>query len=106
MTKVQKNILFKYKIKEYFDSLPHGDYLLGKKNLPKALGINKRTFEKYIYTKINEKYSMPADHLRIVANFFQCTMEELFNAAPELHKAQSIWHYNKYELAKKLNLTK
>lgn len=106
MTKVQINNLYKYKIKEKIDFLPNKDFVLAKIMLPKILGINKRTFEKYMYTKTTDSYEVPADRLAIISNFFNCTMEEMFTYFPKPISNKEISKIYKIDLASQLGLTK
>lgn len=106
MTKIKKKFLYKYKLREKIFSLPFDDHKLIMVMLPKILGINKRTFEKYIYTKVSEKYEMPAGHLAVISSYLNCTMEDMFNSLPTQYSLMSFGMGNKYELAKNLNLKK
>lgn len=106
MTKVQKKNSYKYKIKEKFDLLPYGEHMMAKRMLPKVLKINIRTLEKYMYTKINDSYEMPAGHLAVLASFFNCAMEDMFYSLPKQYTLMLLGPSNKNELAKNLNLTK
>ena len=98
-----KNV-YKYKVKEFLDKLPYPDYISTKNSLPGFLNINKRTFEKYMYTLLIESYEMPAKQLALLAYFFHCKMEDLLNYKPEqfIHRKMS----KDEELAARLGLTK
>ncbi|NQV02374.1 MAG: hypothetical protein HQ542_07000, partial [Bacteroidia bacterium] len=79
MRKSQANIQnyseYKYRIKEELEKLSYPDYIQAKKHLPESLGVNPRTFERYIYVKHSSNYEMPANHLASLAKFFNCSME-------------------------------
>ena len=77
-----QNFEFKYKIKEKLEALTHTEYKIYLKTLPKALRISSRTFLRYLYTRIDDIYSMPADHLAQLARFFNCRIEDLLNYEP------------------------
>jgi len=77
-----QNFEFKYKIKEKLESLTHTEYKTYIKSLPKALRISSRTFLRYLYTRIDDLYSMPADHMAQLARFFNCKIEDLLNYEP------------------------
>jgi hypothetical protein len=104
LANLRLNITYKYRIKEKIERLSYPDYLLAKRILPKKLGINARTFEKYMYTKISDTYEMPAGHLALLARFLNCTMEELLNYKPILITLKGISSEEKNDLAKSLGL--
>ncbi|MEI6765626.1 MAG: hypothetical protein WCM76_08290 [Bacteroidota bacterium] len=106
MTKIRNKSVLKYKIKEKIDFFPHGEYVLAKRILPKLLGINPRTFEKYIYTKATEHYEMPAGHLAVLANFFNCLMEEMYNYPPKTRGIRDVSKMHTQDLASELGLIK
>jgi hypothetical protein len=97
---------YKYRIKEKLEQFTYTDYVLAKKQLPKALGVNPRTFERYLYTKHTSCYEMPANHLAALARFFTCTMEELLNYEPKQISLRSLNKTLKSDLAKSLGLIK
>lgn len=106
MTKIIKNIIYRYKIKEYLEAFTYPDYLLVKKTLPEVLNINKRTFEKYMYTKVEQNYDMPANHLAMLAKFFTCKMEGLINYVPQSFTIDEFSQQKTTKLASQLGLTK
>jgi hypothetical protein len=95
----------KYRVREKLYNLPHDQYILVKKALPKALKIIQSTFRKYIYTRIYETYSMPADHLASLAKFFKCRMEDMLNHDPPPIKIKHV-SLDKIGLIRKFKLTK
>jgi hypothetical protein len=105
-TKLRKDFTYKYRIKENMDLLPYRDYVLAKRHLPEKLGINPRTFEKYMYTKLTDPYEMPVGHLALLAGFFRCTMEDMLNFQPEIITPQSLASQQKRDLAEYLGLRK
>jgi hypothetical protein len=60
---VRQKIELKYKIKEKLELLPYQEYKVAIKTLPMALNISSRTFFRYIYTRLNDNYSIPVDHV-------------------------------------------
>ncbi|MFA6924417.1 MAG: hypothetical protein WC223_09215 [Bacteroidales bacterium] len=106
MTNIKKYFEYKYKIKEKIEKFSYLDYLLAKHVLPKTLGINKRTFEKYMYTKLNESYEIPVGQIARLSVFFQCSMEELLNYKPEPLTIRDMERIEKSNVAAKLGLTK
>jgi DNA-binding Xre family transcriptional regulator len=105
-TNINNYFTYKYKIKEKIEKLSYSDYLIAKRTLPKMLGINTRTFEKYMYTKLSEKYEMPVGQIAILAKFLNCTMEDLLNYAPKQITIKGISKEEKNDLAKSLGLQK
>ena len=99
VTNIRKYFTYKYKIKEKIEKLSYGDYLIAKRTLPKMLGINARTFEKYMYTKLIDKYEMPVGQLAILSKFLNCQMEDLLNYEPKQITLRGISKNEKNELA-------
>jgi hypothetical protein len=106
MTKIVENSIYRYKIKEKLEIFTYPDYVLAKRTLPKVLQINKRTFEKYMYTKVQENYDMPANHLAMLAKFFNCKMEDLINYVPQSYTIDGFVRQETTKLASQLGLTK
>lgn len=106
MAKINKNHLYKYKIKQKVDFLPYHESLKARRMLPRMLDINKRTFEKYMYTAIDDRYEMPAGHLAMLAQYFGCSMEELFTKPPQLITFKPMVCNDKNKLATELGLKK
>ena len=94
----------KYRLKDKLHQLPYNDYYYAVKGLPGALKISESTFRRYLNTKIDEKYSMPADHMAILAKFLKCRMEDLLNYNPPPIKIRGI--YTDAEFAWKFGLVK
>ena len=99
-------IEYKYKIKEKLDLLSYQEYRSVLHVIPKALKIHQRTFLRYIYTRINDNYSMPADHLARLARFFNCKIEDLLNFEPQPMTLKEMKKQTKIEVAKRFNLVK
>lgn len=97
---------YKYKIKEKLDLLSHTEYRSAIYVLPKALKIHQRTFFRYLYTKVNENYSMPVDHLARLARFFNCKIEDLLNFEPQPLTLKEMRQDKKMDVAKRFNLVK
>lgn len=106
ITNITQYSEFKYRIKEKMDRLPYRDYLLAKQGLPRLLGIHSRTFERYLYTHLEDTYEMPADQLAALAHFFDCKMEDLLNYDPKPITLAGIGKHEQKELALSLGLTK
>lgn len=82
---INKNIQYKYKIKQKLDELSHKDYVSAVKALPKELMISPGTFHKYMNVRIYESFNIRVDHVARLAKFFDCTMENLLNyTTPDL----------------------
>ena len=97
---------YKYRLKERLDSLTHQEYQSVIKSVPKALQISQRTFYRYLYTRIDDSYSMPVDHLARLARFLGCQIEDLLNYNPQPLCIKETKHKNNHELAKKFKLVK
>lgn len=97
---------YKYNIKEKLDMLSHTEYRSAIYVLPKALKIHQRTFFRYLYTKVNDNYSMPVDHLARLARFFNCKIEDLLNFEPLPLTLKEMRQEKKLEVAKRFNLVK
>ncbi len=70
----------KYRILEFLKALPYDEYRIARKNLPIALEISKRTFERWLYLTTDSKMQIPADKLAILSNYFKLdSMEQLIN---------------------------
>jgi hypothetical protein len=97
---------YKYRIKEKLDLLSHNEYKSALVVFPKALKIHQRTFFRYLYTKVNENYSMPVDHLARLARFFNCRIEDMLNYEPKPLTMKDMEKQKKIDVAKRFNLVK
>jgi hypothetical protein len=88
------------------DLLTHHEYQAAIKAIPQALEISQRTFLRYMYTRLNEKYSMPVDHLARLAKFFNCRIEEMLNYNPRPLTIKTLRYTDKIELAQKFKMVK
>lgn len=103
---MRPKIELKYKIKEKLELLTHEEYKAALRTLPAALKISSRTFFRYMYTKVNENYSMPVDHLARLARFFNCQIEQMLNYEPPPLSTQGIKIQDKTDLLQKFKLVK
>ena len=103
---MSSRIEFKYQLKERLDLLPHQEYKSAVKNIPRALEISQRTFYRYMYTHIDDSYSMPVDDLARLAKFLGCQIEDLLNYDPPPLCIKETKHRNNHELANKFKLVK
>lgn len=79
------NDKYKYLLLKFLNELPHGQYKITLKQLPKKLGVSAETFRKWKYIKKGSKATIPADKLAVIANFFHVKIEEIFNyTVPQL----------------------
>ncbi len=99
-------IELKYGIKERLELLTHEEYKVAIKTLPVALNISPRTFFRYLYTRVNDNYSMPVDHLARLAKFFNCHLEDLLNYEPPPLSSKVIKVQQKADLLQKFKLVK
>lgn len=70
---------YKYNIHSKLEELSVKRNRIAKDVLPLALKITKRTFENYCYIKIGDRDNISPDKLQILANYFECSIEELIN---------------------------
>ena len=103
---MRPRIEYKYRIKEKMDLLTHQEYQAAIKSIPIALKISQRTFCRYMYTRVHEKYSMPVDHLARLAIFFNCRIEDMLNYEPPPLTLKAVSKIGKNDLAKKFKLVK
>jgi hypothetical protein len=103
---MKRQIDTKYRIKERLELLTHEEYTSALKSLPKALNISPRTFLRYLYTRIDDDYSMPADHLARLAKFFNCRIEDMLDYDPPPLSFKEIRKKDKSILVKKFRLVK
>ncbi len=69
----------KYAIQQKLDALPHAVYRNSISELLNHLKISKRTFHRYLTTKVGDQYSIRTDQLLIIANYLKCNAMELIN---------------------------
>lgn len=68
----------KYSIRTLLLHLPgKNSFTQNKYLLCAALDISERTLDRWINTKREERFSIPSDHLFLIADFFKCTIEAL-----------------------------
>ena len=96
----------KYNILKYLKKLPYQEYTIAKRKLPVACKVSKRTFERWLYVTKEERLEISADKLAIVANFFDCAIEELLNNKIPKHNTHTLKRLHDQKLIKQLNLTK
>ena len=61
---------YKYRILEYLNKLPHQEYKLAKKVLPRALKVSHKTFNDWLYIKADHGRMIPAESLIQLADYF------------------------------------
>ena len=103
---MSSTVEYKYRLKERLDLLTHQEYKSIIRNMPKALQISQRTFYRYLSTRIDDNYSMPADQLARLARFLGCHIEDLLNYDPPPLSIKEANLRNNHELAKKFKLVK
>lgn len=74
----------KYNLLKKLKALPHDRYKLAKNKLPVALGVSKVTFNAWLYIRQDDPRQIPTNKLNAMAHFFNCTIDELVNEAPEI----------------------
>ena len=70
---------YKYSIHSKLEDLSVKRNRIAKNILPLALKVTRRTFENYCYIKIGDRDNIAPDKLQILANYFECSIEDLIN---------------------------
>lgn len=96
----------KYNILKFLKKLPYNEYTVAKGKLPVACKVSKRTFERWLYVTKEERLEISADKLAVIANYFNCTIEELLNNKIPKHNTHTLKRLHDQNLIKSLNLTK
>ena len=77
---------YKYNILAKLDDLSVKNKRIAKKLLPRLLNISPRTFQIYLYIKLEDNNNISPDKLLIMAKYFGCSIEELMNEdVPEVN---------------------
>jgi len=96
----------KYNILKFLKKLSYNEYAIVKRKLPVACKVSKRTFERWLYVTKEERLEISADKLAIIANYFNCSIEELLNVKVPKHNVHTLKRLHNQDLIKSLNLTK
>ncbi len=94
---------YKYKVDYYLRKLPKDQYDVARNTLAVRMKVHVRTIDKYRYTKINSHYSIPSEHLFILANFFGVSMVDMFEQAPEVVNREQLIEEHKEKTFKDYN---
>lgn len=74
---------YKYRLHYLLRRLSKSDYDLAMKKLPEHLGISRQTFQRWIYTRLdNESLEITGCQVLILSNFFEVKPHEIFTAPP------------------------
>lgn len=82
--------VYKYTIWRKMQNLTIAQRKLAKLLLPKRLGVRLRTFETWMYYKIGEEKTVPADSLYQLSTFFGCSVHEMWTETPESLHLESL----------------
>jgi len=82
----------KYQLSAKLNALSHEEYRIVTNKLPIACGVSKRTFYRWMDLNREDKTEIPADKLAILAKYFSCSIEDMFN--------YQVPQYNTKQLAK------
>ncbi len=96
----------KYNILKLLKKLPYQEYTVAKRKLPVACKVSKRTFERWLYVTKTDRLEISADKLAVIAQFLNCSMEELLNTKIPKHNTSTLNRLHNQELIKQLKLTK
>lgn len=91
--KAKNTPIYKYTIYDKLNSLTINEKQKALITLPEKLGISKDQFNKYLYAKVDSNTELTAKSMRIIAQYFSCTMEQLFTPVKELNKNSSSTNY-------------
>lgn len=103
VTKMSQN--YKYTVKVMLESLPHKEYKVARRKLPEFLGVNERTFARWINAKEGEKLEIPSDKLAVIAKYLNCPLEDMFNYKIPKFKVEKLAVDNE-DVIKSLNFYK
>ena len=101
-----KDFSLKYKINEKLEELCYRDYHTAIQELPRVLGISPRTYQRYLKTRLYERYSVPSDDLVKLSQFFDCKIEDLLNYDPPPLRLKGIKKHGKIDIKKRFQLVK
>lgn len=75
---------YKYTIWRRWQNLTRAEQAIAKKKLPKLIGVAPRTlFERWMYYRIDDNKTIPADALYQLATFFGCDIKGMWTTPPE-----------------------
>jgi len=75
--------MYKYRLHYLLRQLSVEDYEIAMIFFPEALNISKSTWIKWIYIKKNEPREINQEALKVIATFFECTIDQLISQKTE-----------------------
>lgn len=69
---------YKYRLLYFLQKLPHGEFFKKRKEIARTLGISERTLMDWCYIKEDDPRMIYADHLYLIAQFFNVDISEMF----------------------------
>lgn len=79
-------MLLKFTINQRLKNIPAGEYNERLKELLSQIDVPYNTFRDWRNIKYGEAKSIPADKLKLIADFFGCSMEDLFTQNEDSQK--------------------
>lgn len=70
---------YKYNILKILHSRTYKEYLYIRKEAPKKLGISKRTWERWLYIKEDDKAEINYSTLKKISELLNVSIEDLIN---------------------------
>jgi len=101
-----RNLELKYRINDKLESLPYREYVVAVDSLPELLEIPQATFQQYLNAKVDDELSVSVEELILLAEFFNCRVEELLNYKPKQKLPKKILKPNRNDIIRKFNLVK
>lgn len=75
--------IYKYRLWRLFENLTVAQRKKAKQVLPVALNTSWRTIEKWLYIRIDDNKTIPADKLYQLSTFFKTNVNLMWTKAPE-----------------------
>ena len=95
---------YKYNILSKLQSLSVKKNKIAKKVLPLALKVSERSFKNFCYIKVGDRNNISPDKLQILANYFDCMVDDLLNEPTPTINYEQLLHKNEKLKANEFNL--
>jgi hypothetical protein len=102
----KKSQKYKYKIHDHLAELPYNQFKKVKKVLPEALGVNRRTFYRWLNVKEGDKTEIPSDKLALIAKLLNKPIEKMFNYTIPKINIETLHYVNESDVLDDFNLSK
>ena len=98
--------VLKYRLSTKLNALPHKEYRIAMAKLPMVCQTSQRTFYRWLSLEKNDKQEIPADKLAILAKYFGCSVEEMFNYTIPQYNTKQLERMKRTNILDKLGLDK